>query len=124
MMVDTLSDQLSGLLSLEGNYLTRDYLLDVVCGKCFEHEEDKENNKCFSLTSSSSKNKALVIVQHAVDWREKICKWSYQGKFVAYTIYISWKKCPCLTDTFFLSLSLFRWCENQIISYLNEWYAL
>jgi hypothetical protein len=82
MMADYLSDQLSGLLSLEGKYSTRDYLLDAVCGECIDHEEDKENNNCFSLTSSSSKNKALITVQHAVDWREKICEWSYHGKFV------------------------------------------
>jgi hypothetical protein len=83
-MVDYLSDQLGGLLSLEGKYSTRDYFLDV-CGECIDHEEDKENNSssCFSLTSSSSKNKAALInVQHAVDWRKKICEWSYQGKFV------------------------------------------
>ena len=81
-----LSDQLGALLSLEVKYATRDYLMDIAHDHCDtpsrDHQEDeKTDDTSQSLSRSTTPtNNALITEQHAVDWREKICEWSYQGE--------------------------------------------
>jgi len=45
------------------------------------HKEQKSNDASplSRSTSTLTNNNALITEQHAVDWREKICEWSYQG---------------------------------------------
>ena len=85
-MVD-LRDQLGALLSLEVKYATRDYLMDVAHDHCDtpsrdHHEDEKTDDASQSLSRSiTPTNNALIAEQHAVNWREKICEWSYQGEY-------------------------------------------
>ena len=101
-MVD-LRDQLGALLSLEVKYATRDYLMDIATSQhehCDEsttaykdtpsrdyHEDEKTDDTSQSLSRSTTPtNNALITEQHAMDWREKICEWSYQGEYcIKYT---------------------------------------
>ena len=104
-----LREQLDTLLILEVKYATRDYLLDLTwprdnCGDSvasndenatphtsFDEEilqefdnhcnEEKSNDApSASRIKSAIANNVPMTEQHAIEWREKMCKWLYQGE--------------------------------------------